>query len=153
MRNIFVKASSILFVIYLAFGPEVEATNPGTENDVFQITIKAVVGQLKFDITEFSVKPNQSVELTFENPDFMPHNLLIVAPGTADEINRLSMSAGFDNDYIPDSPNVLFTTRLLNNQEVEILEFTAPSEPGEYPYICTFPGHGELMRGIMKVEE
>jgi plastocyanin len=30
------------------------------------------------------------------------------------------------------------------------IEFTAPSAPGDYPYVCTFPGHS-TMRGILKV--
>jgi azurin len=33
-----------------------------------------------------------------------------------------------------------------------VLEFDAPAEPGLYPYLCTFPGHGMLMNGIMTVE-
>ncbi len=31
------------------------------------------------------------------------------------------------------------------------LRFTAPTEPGEYPFICTFPGHWRIMQGVMKV--
>jgi len=31
------------------------------------------------------------------------------------------------------------------------LRFTAPDKPGEYPYICTFPGHWRIMQGVMKV--
>ena len=33
----------------------------------------------------------------------------------------------------------------------EVLEFTAPEKPGDYEFVCTFPGHYMLMRGIMKV--
>jgi azurin len=31
------------------------------------------------------------------------------------------------------------------------LRFFAPDEPGDYPYICTFPGHWRVMKGVMKV--
>jgi uncharacterized protein len=29
---------------------------------------------------------------------------------------------------------------------------TAPATPGEYPYVCTFPGHFLLMNGVLVVE-
>ena len=29
--------------------------------------------------------------------------------------------------------------------------FTAPSKPGDYDYVCTFPGHAMLMKGILRV--
>jgi azurin len=31
------------------------------------------------------------------------------------------------------------------------MSFTAPIAKGDYPYVCTFPGHHILMRGVMKV--
>ncbi|MCH8962102.1 MAG: hypothetical protein IH820_12455 [Bacteroidetes bacterium] len=31
------------------------------------------------------------------------------------------------------------------------LTFTAPTEPGDYPYVCTFPGHWRTMQGVMQV--
>ncbi|RYE96228.1 MAG: hypothetical protein EOO77_41375, partial [Oxalobacteraceae bacterium] len=33
----------------------------------------------------------------------------------------------------------------------EAIYFVAPSEPGDYQYICSFPGHASLMRGTIKV--
>ncbi|WP_420845224.1 plastocyanin/azurin family copper-binding protein [Maribacter litopenaei] len=46
---------------------------------------------------------------------------------------------------------VLFATALVNPDQTVTLRFKAPSEPGEYPYICTFPGHWRIMQGVMKV--
>ena len=31
--------------------------------------------------------------------------------------------------------------------------FSLPLEPGDYEFVCTFPGHHILMRGVMKVEK
>ena len=31
-------------------------------------------------------------------------------------------------------------------------DFTAPAIPGSYPYLCTFPDHWRIMRGVMIVE-
>ena len=38
------------------------------------------------------------------------------------------------------------TSQLLNEGEKEILEITF-TKPGKYPFICTFPGHAQMMRG------
>jgi azurin len=54
--------------------------------------------------------------------------------------------------FIPETPDVLYHTKLLNPGESETLEFTAGPEKGEYPYLCTFPGHPRIMQGTLKVE-
>src|SRR3546814_8009136 len=94
------------------------------------------------------------VKLTLKNADFMPHNLVIVSPGAADEVAQLAVDMGgkgFEEQFVPESEKVLQATRLINNNEEQTLEFTAPSQPGDYPFLCTFPGHSQLMRGVIKV--
>jgi putative heme-binding domain-containing protein len=46
---------------------------------------------------------------------------------------------------------VLFATRTVEPRKQDVLTFTAPSEPGEYPYVCTFPNHWMRMYGVMIV--
>ena len=55
---------------------------------------------------------------------------------------------------LPDSlkGDVIASTKLLGPGEQEILTFTAPKDPGSYEYVCTFPGHFAMMRGVMKVK-
>ncbi len=138
-----------------------EPSAPGREvdlsgEDVAELTIIAVVGEMRYDIIEFTVRAGQEVKLTLDNPDYMPHNLIIVEPNTIDDVARqaLAMGAeGFEKEFIPDTPDVLHATRMLDGGESETLEFTAPEEPGDYPYVCTFPGHAEMMRGVMRVIE
>ena len=84
----------------------------------------------------------------------MPHNLLIVNPGTIDEVSQKAIQLGengYAKNYVPDSKMILHFTRLLNANGKQTIVFTAPSEPGDYPFVCTFPGHAFTMRGIMKV--
>ena len=33
----------------------------------------------------------------------------------------------------------------------EVLEFTLAT-PGDYPFVCSFPGHGIIMRGVLHVK-
>ena len=111
---------------------------------------------LQFAPKSLSVEPGAKVRLVFENPDIMQHNFLLIAPGSADEIGALAdkMAAepgAVEKHYIPDSDKVLVSSKLLAPQSKEELVFTAPKEPGKYPYICTFPGHWRVMQGLLTV--
>jgi hypothetical protein len=61
------------------------------------------------------------------------------------------MQSGVENNYVPRIPEVLAFTPQTEGGEGFTLRFTAPSEPGAYPYVCTFPGHGYVMYGVMYV--
>ena len=60
--------------------------------------------------------------------------------------------AGITKHFIPDSDKILHHTKLLDPDTSETIRFNAPTEPGDYPYVCTFPGHWILMRGTMHVK-
>lgn len=124
--------------------------------DVKRVIIKSVRDLMKFDITEFTVKPGQSVEIIFENPDAMQHNIVLVKPGTNEKVGKaadkmLDDEKGVEKNYVPPLPEVLFATPLINAGQSFTLKFKAPSQPGDYPFICTFPGHWQLMNGVMRV--
>ena len=121
---------------------------------VFKITISAVTEKLQYDKKEFTVKSGQKVELKFVNADYPPHNLMIVNPGTADAIAKAAIELGgkgFELEFKPKSPDVLHHTGMIDYEGVKVLKFTAPAKPGDYQYVCTFPGHAIVMRGMMKV--
>ncbi|MFH6602580.1 PVC-type heme-binding CxxCH protein [Maribacter algicola] len=128
-----------------------------TDSGATKIAIKTVQNEMKYDITEFTVKAGKPVELVLENIDFMQHNLVIVKPGTKDKVgaaaDKLAMNPnGADAQYIPKMGEVLFATGLVDPQQKATLRFTAPTEPGTYPFICTFPGHWRIMQGVMIVK-
>ncbi|MXV17070.1 plastocyanin/azurin family copper-binding protein [Hufsiella ginkgonis] len=109
---------------------------------------------LKFDQAVFYVKAGSRVKLVFNNNDDMQHNLVIVQPGTAIEVGELGMKMGLlgeKNNYVPQTPKVLYHTNLLGPGTKETIYFTAPTKSGDYPYECSVPGHFYVMQGIMKV--
>ena len=119
----------------------------------FQITISTVEGKMLYDIQEFEVKTGDSVSLKFKNMDFPPHNLLIVKPGKADEVAKMALELGengISKQWRPKTQHILWGSKAINHKEETVINFIAP-EPGNYPYVCTFPGHATLMRGVMKV--
>lgn len=108
----------------------------------------------------FTVKAGEKVKVTLENKATVPqpHNLIIAKPGTLMKVGALANAMLTDpqamaKHYVPESPDILFHTKLVQPGQVESIEFDAPAEPGDYPYLCTFPGHWLLMQGVMKVEK
>jgi putative heme-binding domain-containing protein len=118
--------------------------------------IHTVPHKMIYDRSKFYVEADKPVVVLLENDDIMPHNMLIAAPGALAEIGmaaeRMATRAdGIAKHFIPNNPKVLQSTRMLQPREAFRLEFVAPSKPGDYPYVCTFPGHWRLMNGIMRV--
>ena len=135
----------------------VEETAFDKQPGVAKITINCVRERMLFDKTEFTVKPGQPVSLVFNNPDATAHNLAICQPGSVEEIglagNEMAKDPeGLKKDFIPPTNKILHHTKLLNPNTSETLRFTAPASPGDYPYLCTFPGHWVIMRGVMHVK-
>ncbi len=119
------------------------------------IKIKVVKDLMQFDKKLINVKAGQKLIFRLENPDGMQHNMLIIKPGTlqkvgkaADEMLRDPQAA--QKQYVPDMPEVLHATKLLNTGDIVTFEFTVPSTAGDYPFVCTFPGHWRGMNGIIR---
>ncbi|MDG1854534.1 MAG: GDSL-type esterase/lipase family protein [Verrucomicrobiales bacterium] len=118
------------------------------------VDLAAIPHQLKYNLTNFSVKAGSKVKITFLNPDVIPHNLLIVEPGSKAEIGNQAIAMGAEAvKKAPTNSKILHGTKMLEAGQKETLEFNAPSKPGDYEFICTFPGHWAVMNGIMKVTQ
>jgi glucose/arabinose dehydrogenase len=122
------------------------------------LRVQAVPNQMLFAPRELRVIAGTKVRLIFENPDLMVHNLVLLARGAEEEVGALADKLAADPDgmakgYVPDSPDVLHATPLVEPKGKAELIFDAPLEPGDYPYICTVPGHWRVMQGVLIVEE
>lgn len=140
------------------------ATQSATSGEVDRtVTLKPKGNRMKYQRTEFAVAPGETVKLVFENVATSPsmqHNVVIVTSNDDEvfmEIGEAGTRAGSTNDYIPQEEElreqVLAYTPMSKPGETVEVTFTAPSEPGEYGYLCTFPGHWATMQGTMYVKE
>ena len=126
-------------------------------NEVKTIEMKAIP-IMKYDVNSFSVKPGQPVRIILNNEESMPHNVVIVEPGSfpdriIEDLATLYGSADASGlDYIPQTDTVLFHTAMINVDESTELLFFAPESEGVYPYLCTYPGHWATMNGVMEVK-
>ena len=117
------------------------------------ITIGTKPG-LKFDTEKVEVKAGSRVKMVFNNNDDMLHNFVIVKPGMANPVGDLALRLNLNGpklNYVPNTPNVLYHTNILQPESAETIYFTAPAEPGDYQFVCTFPGHSSLMQGTLTV--
>ncbi len=137
-------------------GPELRAAlgNLG----VRVISIRPLPHLMIFEQREVTVEAGQAVEIVFENIDIMPHNLVITQPGKMEAVGRAAEAGQKDEEmiarqFVPKSADVLHATKLLNPGETQRLAFIAPSQPGDYPFVCTYPGHWITMNGVMHVVE
>ncbi len=120
------------------------------------ILIRTVPHKMVYDRTKIYVEAGKPAVIVLENADIMPHNLLIGAPGSLVEIGLAAEKMAAEPDavaknFIPSIPKVLRATPMVQPRESVRLMFTAPTYIGEYPYVCTFPGHWRLMYGTIHV--
>lgn len=131
---------------------------PGVFKDTDEATdvrVGTLLEQLKFDIKDFEVKAGKKIRIHFKNSDYVPHNLVIVKPGAANGVGEAAIKlgeSGFKAQWIPEHDGVIAHSKLIDFGKTEVIEFTAPKQGGNYEFVCTFPGHHILMRGVMKVK-
>lgn len=132
------------------------AKNAKQASSAVTINIKVVEHLMQFDKKLITIKVGQKITLNLDNPDGMQHNLVIIKPGTLQKVGAAVDALardpnGAEKNYVPQVPEVLLATPLLSQGESFTLEFTAPTQPGDYIFVCTFPGHWRGMNGILRV--
>ncbi len=156
------------YVEVAQFGMELAALLPGNdatrirkalrELGVSVFVIKTVREQMRYDTPQIVVEAGKPFEVIFENNDIMPHNMVFIQPGTRIEIGTAAQTM----PMVPDAQGFLFVpqhkgilpkafTKMLEPGEKARLQLTAPTDPGDYEYVCTFPGHWMIMFGKMIV--
>jgi azurin len=126
------------------------------DTGVQTIAIDTIPEQMLFDVRWFVVEAGKPVQIVLNNADAMPHNIVIGQPGSVMTIGTAAMTMPPPADpnaraYVPETPAVLAATRLVQRGESERLNFNAPTTPGEYNFVCSFPGHYVRMYGVMLV--
>lgn len=126
--------------------------------DPKKIDIEAT-DQMKYDVTDITVKVGQPVTITLTNSGSLPkaamaHDLVVLRLGTdaADYVKASSAHAA-ENYLAPElADKVLRATKLLGPGESDTITFT-PKAAGTYDYVCTFPAHYAAgMHGTITVE-
>ncbi|NIT56644.1 MAG: azurin [Aliifodinibius sp.] len=103
---------------------------------------------LQFSVEEIIAKPGQEITIKLTTVSNLPkqamaHNVVVLAAeADASAVANASARAS-ENEYIaPDMTDQMIAyTGMAGGGETVEVTFKAPQKPGEYEYICTFPGH------------
>ena len=128
-----------------------------------EVTIQAD-DKMRYDMTAFDASPGQKISVTIKNigttPKYsMGHNFVlldkVINTGNIQSAFLDKASTEASHDYVPTgAKEVLAHSKLLGPGESEVVTFNAPYIPGEYLYVCSFPGHySQGTKGVMTVKQ
>jgi azurin len=115
---------------------------------------------MKFDVTSIEAKPGERLHVVLKSTGTAPkvamaHNFVLLKEDASPvEFVNAAMTAR-DTDFIPASmkDQIIANTALAGPGETVDVSFTAPTTPGTYTYLCSFPGHYQVgMKGELIVK-
>lgn len=163
MKKSFIQSLAVLALGGSALLLSFTACSRAPQAPPKEVTVQAD-DKMRFDVTAFEVSPGQKVTITLKNvgttPKFsMGHNLVVLDKMITEQniqakfLDPASQEAS--HDYVPPgNKNVIKATKLLGPGETDTITFTAPYGPGQYLYVCSFPGHySQGTKGFMTVKQ
>ncbi|HEY8534879.1 MAG TPA: plastocyanin/azurin family copper-binding protein, partial [Vicinamibacterales bacterium] len=116
--------------------------------------------QMKFSVTRITAKPGETLTVRLKTVSALPkiamaHNFVLLAAGTDAAAFANAAATASSTAYIPPAmkSSVLASTGLAGAGETVEVTFKAPTKPGQYDYICSFPGHFVAgMKGVLVVQ-
>ncbi|HEX7670004.1 MAG TPA: plastocyanin/azurin family copper-binding protein [Polyangiaceae bacterium] len=129
--------------------PEPVAPKPAPK---VELELKAIGTTMTFDKTALTVPAGSEVHLVIKNakPGTLAHNWVLVKPGMEAAVAAAGLAKGAAENYIAPGPDVIAYTPLTAPGKTSDVTFLAPPA-GAYPYICSFPGHYMMMKGVLTV--
>lgn len=120
-----------------------------------------VENAMKFDVTTITATPGEPITVVLTNAGTLPknvmgHNWILVVAGTDPVAFAAAAASEGANGYIPAKlkDKILAFVALLGPNESGEVTFMAPTEPGEYPFLCSFPAHCFVgMKGVLVVKK
>ena len=147
-------APRISQLLFLFLAPSASLLAPGSaagQSVDTTITIRATGSTLEFIPPRLAAKTGTRVRIRFVNEGTLPHN--VVLPRSEDDIDGLVQAAyaAQESGFVPlgQKAKLLGYTKLASPGETVEITLTMPA-PGEYTYICTFPGHATSMFGTLR---
>ena len=148
-----IYADKVFLLLIVLIGLQFEGKGTTAADSVRLVAIEAISG-MQYSVVRFQVKPGERITLRLSNQDDMAHNLVITKPGAREAVVNAALALGAkgpEQDYIPESEDVLWKIPVIYPGEKKAVTFQAPEKIGVYPYVCTYPGHGFVMYGVVYV--
>ena len=156
------KIADLLLIGFIMFCCNSDANMTKSDIDTtIKVEAQSKISINSYDSMQFSqkilkAKANQQITLTLYhkgtmNKQVMGHNFVLLKKNVDVESFARKAMLAKDNDFITDESDVIAYTRLIGGGESDTIVFTV-DKPGVYIYLCTFPGHSQLMRGKLLIE-
>ncbi|MFI5336881.1 MAG: plastocyanin/azurin family copper-binding protein [Opitutales bacterium] len=115
---------------------------------------------MKYNLNRMEAKPGQEIKVILTNIGTMPkvamgHNFILLQKGVDPKAFADAAAASAATEYFPASmaDKVIAHTKLLGPKQSDEITFKAPTEPGEYNFLCSFPAHFLTgMKGVLVVQ-
>lgn len=115
---------------------------------------------MKFDVTSITAKPGERLHVVLKSTGTAPkaamaHNFVLLKEGADAQAFATAAMNARDTDFIPadQKDKIIAHTALAGPGETVDASFTAPTKPGTYTFLCSFPGHFAVgMRGELVVK-
>jgi uncharacterized cupredoxin-like copper-binding protein len=146
MKTKMLKRISIVFLIPIFIGACAQSATSTSTGDTSAEAgsgpvLTVSMTEFKFTPNTYSVPAGSQVTLQLSNDGRANHNWVLMEFGYTAE-------APFNSE---DETHELFAF-VLKPGENDTFTFTAPSEPGDYQVVCSFPGHlAQGMKGTLTV--
>jgi azurin len=159
--------SSVLFAASLLAGcsksdaPSTAAATAAPAPAAGPRTITIQAGDtMKYDVTSIEAKPGEELKVSLTNTGTLPkeamgHNWILLKAGSDPAAFSLAAQTAKDTNFIPEAlkDQIIVHIELLGPKQTGEVSFTAPTAPGEYPFLCSFPAHFALgMKGVLTVK-
>jgi len=151
MKNIIVLLTTLVLFGGCTKNSGGSSSDSGTAGSTTEknLSVGSVGETMAYDKTELTVPAGQSITLTFKNNSTtLKHNWVLTNPGKDNDVGIAGIKVGEAKGYVPDSPDVLAHTKLVDSGGSDTITFKAPAA-GDYPFICTNAGHHTVMKGTL----
>ena len=142
---------SVLLLAATVFAVPVAIAQQPTAKPKGRVVDIEATDKMQFTVTTINAKPGEALHVRLKAVSTLPkaamaHNfVLFKSSATAKQLAdfaQAGMAKGAVT-FIPDDMKalVLASTSMAGGGQTVDVAFTAPKEPGTYPYICSFTGH------------
>ncbi len=123
-------------------------------------TVEITAGDnMKYSLNSISAKPGEQITVVLTNigtqpKEVMGHNWILLKAGSDVEAFDKAAALAKDTEFFPKdlAGEVLAHIELLGPRKSGEVTFTAPTTPGDYPYLCSYPAHFQVgMKGVLTV--
>ena len=117
------------------------------------VEVETLGNQMKYNVVKINAEKSSTLLIKFKNNATIPvmkHNIIVL--NSEDAIDAVGTAALSAENNVPNHPSIIAASDMIGPGESTELLINIPDQAGVYPYICTYPGHYQVMQGKIIVK-